>query len=68
MTAKEQVKILLVKEHLSVKELAELLIQKTGKHYTQQSLLHKLSRGTLRYDEVEIITKMLGYTIKIEKD
>ena len=67
MTAREQIKILLIKEHLSTKNLAELLNKNIDKHYTQQSLLHKLSRGTLRYDEVENIAKVLGYKIKFEK-
>ena len=67
MTATEQVKILLVKEHLTVKELAVLLNENTNKPFSQQGLLHKLSRGTLRYDEVALIADVLGYEIKIEK-
>lgn len=67
MSATEQVKILLVKERLTAKELAELLSEKTGKTFTHQGLLHKLHRGTLRYDEVELIANVLGYGIKVEK-
>lgn len=67
MNATEQVKILLVKEHLTVKELAELLNKNTDKQFTQHSLLSKLSRGTLRYDEVALIADVLGYEVKIEK-
>ena len=67
MTATEQVKILLVKEHLTVKQLAKLLNEKTGKEFTQYGLSNKMSRKTLRYDEVALIANVLGYEIKIEK-
>jgi hypothetical protein len=67
MFATEQVKILLVKEHLSVVQLAELLNKDTDKHFTAQGLHNKMHRGTLRYDEVNLIAAVLGYEIKIEK-
>lgn len=67
MFATEQLKILLVKEHLSVKQLAELLNKNTDKHFTAQGLHHKMFRGTLRYDEVALIADVLGYEVKIDK-
>lgn len=67
MNAKEQVKIIMVKERLTAKKLAELLAEKTGKHYTQQSILHKISLSSFRYDEVKLIADMFGYNISIEK-
>lgn len=67
MTATEQVKILLVKEHLTIKELAKLLSEYTGKDFAPYNLSNKMHRGTLRYDEVELIANALGYEIKIEK-
>lgn len=68
MNSKEQVKIMMVKEGLTAKQLAKLLVEKTGKHYTQQSVLHKISLSSFRFDEVKIISELLGYKIKIEKD
>lgn len=67
MNSKEQVKIIMVKEKLTAKQLAQLLAEKTGKHYTQQSVLHKISLSSFRYDEVKLIADMFGYNITIEK-
>jgi hypothetical protein len=67
MNSKEQIKIIMVKEGLTAKKLAEILVQKTGKHYTQQSILHKISLSSFRYDEVKIIADLFGYEINISK-
>lgn len=67
MSSKEQIKIMMLKEHLTAKQLAEMLAQKTGKHYTHQSLLHKISLSSLRYDEIETVADLLGYEIQIVK-
>lgn len=67
MSSKEQLKIMMLKEHLNARQLAEMLAKKTGKHYTHQSLLHKISLSSLRYDEMEIIANILGYEITINK-
>ena len=66
MSAKEIVKIMLVKRAITVKILAEKMSEYTGQKYTQSSLASKISRGTLRYDEVEIIAKILDFKITIE--
>lgn len=67
MNSKEQVKIMMMRERLTAKALAQLLVEKTGKHYTQQSLLHKISLSSFRYDEVKTIADLLGYEIEINK-
>ncbi len=67
MTSKNQVKVLIAKEDLNTKELAELLNKTSNKKYTQSSLLQKISKSSFKYDEVENIAKILGYEIKIEK-
>ncbi|MDD3149552.1 MAG: hypothetical protein PHV68_01865 [Candidatus Gastranaerophilales bacterium] len=68
MISREQVKILLVKENMSLTELARQMTKFTGKGYTQQGLSNKLSRDTLRYSEIHHIAKILGYKIKFEKE
>jgi hypothetical protein len=68
MISREQVKILLVKENMSLTELARKMTELMGKSYTQQGLSNKLSRDTLRYSEIYIIAKLLGYKIKFEKE
>lgn len=67
MTSKNELKILIMKEALTVQKLAELLSKKTGKHYTQRSLQNKIFLSSLNYDEMETIADMLGYEIKIVK-
>ena len=66
MTAKEVVKIMLIKRNLTVASLAEKMTEATGQKYTQSSLASKISRGTLRFDEVEIIAQILDFKITIE--
>lgn len=65
--SKEQVKIIMVKEKITAKQLAAILVEKTGKHYTQSSILNKISTSSFRYDEVKTIADIFGYEIKIEK-
>ena len=67
MPSKEEVKILIMREGLTVQKLADMLEAKTGKHYTQRSLQNKISLSSLNFDEVETIAELLGYKIKIEK-
>jgi transposase len=67
MSSQEQIKIMMLKERLTAKQLASILAEKTGKHYTHQSLLHKISLSSLRYDEMETIADILGYEIIINK-
>ena len=67
MSSKNELKILIMKEALTVQKLADMLSQKTGKTYTQQSLQNKIFLSSLNYDEMETIADLLGYEIKIEK-
>ena len=68
MSSYEQIRIIITKEGLTVAKLAKLLKEKTGKNYTQKSLQNKISLSSLRYDEIEKIAELLGYTISIEKN
>lgn len=67
MSGKEQLKIMLLKENLTIKELASILAEKTKRHYTAQSISSKLLRKTLRYDEFEDIANILGYDLIVKK-
>ena len=67
MTSRNELKILIMKEALTVQKLAVMLSEKTGKHYTQRSLQNKIFLRSLNYDEMEIIADILGYEIKIVK-
>ena len=66
LSAKEVVKLLLTREILTQKKLAELLSQRSGKNYSPEVFSRKLSSGTITYNEVALIADILGYEIKIE--
>ncbi len=67
MTARDDLKILLVKEHITLTELASIATSALNKKYTVQSLSQKLVRGTMPYDELERLVRLLGYKINFEK-
>ena len=67
MSAKETVKILLIKRAMTITSLAKKLSEQTGKKYTQQSLAKKINRDTLRYSEMEQISKILNYEIQFNE-
>ena len=67
MQVREQVKTLLSQENVKMKELAKKMEEITGRNYSLQNLSHRLSRGTLYYNEVLQIAKILRYKIKFEK-
>lgn len=66
--AREQVKVLLAQEVITLKELASALSKELGKKYTPDNLSHKLRSGSIPYNEMIIISKILGYKIKFEKE
>ncbi len=67
MSSNEEVRLLIIKEGLTVKKLADMLAKKTGRHYTQSSLQQKITASSLRYDEMEDIAQLLGYKITIDR-
>ena len=64
--AREIVKILLMKENISVSRLAEMLSTPQKKMY-QQTLSAKLINGTLKVNELIEICKLLNYEIEFKK-
>ncbi len=67
MTAREFVKILLAKEGITLKELAQIATQKGSKKFTPDGLSHKMRLGTLRFDDAEFFAKIFGYEIELRK-
>ncbi len=67
MTAREFVKILLAKECMTLKELAQLASEKGIKKFSPDGLSHKMRLGTLRFDDAEFFAKLLGYEIVLKK-
>ena len=67
MTAREFVKILLAKECMTLKELARISSENSNRKYTLTGLSHKMSQGTLRFEDAELFAKLLGYEIVLKK-
>ena len=63
LQAQEQIKTLLVQRRMTLKKLAELFSEKTGKKCTANNLSHKLSRGTISYNQILILADILGFNI-----
>lgn len=64
--ANQIVRMLLVKEGLTVTKLAEML-SANGKKYYQQTLSAKLIKGTLKVNELLEICKLLNYEMHFIK-
>lgn len=66
MKVKEEVKIMLASKCMTLTELANKLTALSGKNYSQSLLSHKLASESLRYSEMKMICKILGYRIYID--
>lgn len=65
--AKEFLTLILMKEKLSITQLAKNLTEITGKKVYQQTLSSKLNNGTLKFNEMVTICEILGYEINFDK-
>ena len=67
MSVREDLKILLVKEKMTLTELAIEAQRVPGKKYTVHTLSQKLVKSSMKYDELKFLAEVLGYRIKFEK-
>jgi hypothetical protein len=67
MASKEDIKMLLAKENVTLIELARGLSAKTGQNYTLKGLSRKLAIDSLKYSEFKNIVEVLGYKIELVK-
>ncbi|PWL77644.1 hypothetical protein DBY21_04865 [Candidatus Gastranaerophilales bacterium] len=67
MSVSEDLKILLLKEKMTITELAALAAEKSGKPYTVFGISQKLARSSMKYDELKFLAQILGYRINFEK-
>lgn len=68
MNVREEVKIMLTSKCMTITELAKRMTEESGKNYSQSLLSHKLASESLRYSEMKLICKILGYRIYIDFD
>lgn len=67
MSSKEDIKIILAKEGITLTELAEKLSARTDKTYTVAGLSRKLAIDSLKYSEFKSIAEVLGYKTELVK-
>ncbi len=60
LTFGEQVKIILSRRGMTIKELAEIIEEKTGKKMSRQNLTQRLSRDNFQEQDMRMIAEILG--------
>jgi len=68
MNVRDEVKIMLAVKRMTLTELARKMTELSGKKYSQSLLSHKLAKESLKYSEMKMICKILGYRIFIDID
>lgn len=68
MDIRDEIKIMLASKRMTMTELAKRMTELSGKNYSQSLLSHKLKDESLRYSEMKLICKILGYRIYIDFD
>lgn len=68
MDIRDEIKIMLASKRMTMTELAKKMTELSGKNYSQSLLSHKLKDESLRYSEMKLICKILGYRIYIDFD
>lgn len=63
MDIRNDIKYILSKEGLTLTKMAELLSQKTGKHYTVNGLSGKLIRESITLKETLQLFDIIGYKL-----
>lgn len=68
MNVRDEVKIMLGTKCMTLTELASKMTELSGKKYSQSLISHKLANESLKYTEMKLICKILGYKIYIDID
>lgn len=68
MNVREEVKIMLTSKCMTMTELARRMTELSNRSYSQSLISHKLADESLRYTEMKLICKILGYRIYIDFD
>ena len=60
-------RVLLLNEAKTIKQLSEMANKVSNKKYTADGISQKLNKGTMKYDEVQFLAGVLGYEIEFKK-
>lgn len=67
MGVNKDLRILLLNEAKTIKQLSEMANKVSDKKYTADAISQKLNKGTMKYDEVQFLAGVLGYEIEFKK-
>ena len=65
LTFGEQVKITLGRKGMTIKELAEVMEERTGKKMSRQNLTQRLGRDNFQEQDMRLIASILGCPFKL---
>ena len=65
LTFGEQVKIILSRKGMTIKELAEIIEERTGKKMSRQNLTQRLGRDNFQEQDMRMIADILGCPFKL---
>lgn len=67
MKVRYQIKKLLAENCVTIKQIAQMLTEKTGKTYSAKSFSHKLERESLTLKETFEIAELLNCKVEFKK-
>ncbi|MGL6197417.1 MAG: hypothetical protein ACRC3H_00645 [Lachnospiraceae bacterium] len=65
LTFAEQVKIILSRRHMTIKQLAEIIEEKTGGKMSRQNLTQRLNRDNFQEQDMRMIADILGCSFQL---
>ena len=63
MNIKKEIKVIIARRGSTLKKVCEELSKRTGKFYSYNNISNKLSHGTIKFKEVDLIFDILNYKI-----
>ena len=63
MNVREEIKVIIARRGTTLKKVCELLSAETNKYYSYNNISNKLHRGTIKFNEVDQIFRILNYEI-----
>lgn len=67
MDIKNEIKSLIAKKGMTLKQVCQILSEKTGKPYSGNNITNKLRRKTIKFEEAQAILEILGYKLEYEE-
>lgn len=67
MDIKNEIKALIAKRGTTLKQVCEILSEKTGKEYSGNNITNKLRRKTIKFEEVQMIFEILDYKLEYKE-